>query len=285
LADRTQFTIYGLSINGDPSLGHRLSLSSTPLGPNSEPSQSAIDLDCLTGQAPQVGPAWILSEEAAHLRFSLGLIQASRAERTITITTSQRAELEAVVHPYLGFPCAAFNRWAGNDALHGGAFIVDGGAIVVCGARERGKSTLLAALAHRNVAVMTDDLVIIDAAQRVKSGPRCVDLRPEAHLSLGGQELNLPNDRGRRRLALPDCPLEVPLKGFVELAWGDTASITRLDMGATLALLDEAQFIPHGPARPASFLELLGVPAWRYTRPRDLSDPGRTIDTLLDTIG
>ena len=273
-----RFRLYGLDLNGDPRLGRRLSLASA------DSTVSAVELDCHVGVVPSVDAPWRLSDDAAHLRFSAGLIEARRNEHRIVITTHEMPAPEAIVHPYLGFPCAAINRWSGNDSLHGGAFVLNGKAFVLFGARERGKSTLLAALAQRGIEVLTDDLVIIDAAQRVMSGPRCIDLRPDADPSLGGVELNLPNDRGRRRIALPPCPDAVPIAGFVELTWGIAQSMDPMSVSAALRLLDEAQFIPHGPARPTSFLELLALPAWRYTRPQSTLPPSATVDQLIDSI-
>jgi hypothetical protein len=228
---------------------------------------------------------WSFTSDRAFLRFSHGLLEAHRATASITISSAIEPDPEAVVHPYLGFPCAAFNRWRGWDSLHGGAFVLGGKAYFVSGEREQGKSTLLAALAADGYVVMADDMVVIDDALRLHVGPRCIDLRPEAHPDLGGELMTFPSDRGRRRVALSPAPSDIPMGGIVELAWGSTVSIRRLQPTEVLAVIDAAQFLPFGPARPSSFLDLLGLPAWRFTRPRVPSDATAMRSSLLDGLG
>jgi hypothetical protein len=67
---------------------------------------------------------------------------------------------DELVHPYLGAVASIFNRWAGREVFHAGAFVAGGRAWAVVGGREAGKSTLLAALADRGVPVVADDLVV-----------------------------------------------------------------------------------------------------------------------------
>jgi hypothetical protein len=281
-ASRPAFLAYGLTLNGDPSLGRRLLSAQTP---NSNDARGpSVTLTWRSTDGDPVPKPWGFSSEHAYLRFSHGLLEAHRATASITISSAVAPDPEAVVHPYLGFPCAAMNRWRGWDALHGGAFLLGGKAYFVSGEREQGKSTLLAALAAAGHSVMADDMVVIDDALQVHVGPRCIDLRPEAHPQFGGDVMTFPSDRGRRRIALGPAPSAMPLGGIVDLAWGPTASIERLQAAAMLSVIDAAQFLPFGPARPASFLDLLGLPAWRFTRPRVPSDVTAMSSVLLDNL-
>ena len=83
---------------------------------------------------------------------------------------------DELVHPYLGAAASVFSRWAGREVFHAGAFICGGLAWAVVGGREAGKSSLLAALAARQLPVLADDLVITDG-QDAFCGPRTIDLR------------------------------------------------------------------------------------------------------------
>jgi hypothetical protein len=83
---------------------------------------------------------------------------------------------DLLAHPYLGPVATTFNRWAGREAFHAGAFVVAARAWVVVVPRSAGKSTLLAALAGHGVPVVSDDILVTEAA-RAFTGPRCIDLR------------------------------------------------------------------------------------------------------------
>ena len=87
-----------------------------------------------------------------------------RGERTATFTGLPLSHDE-LVHPYLGAAACITNRWAGREVYHAGAFTSGGLAWVVVGAREAGKSSLLAELASRRIPVLADDLVVTDGHQ------------------------------------------------------------------------------------------------------------------------
>ena len=53
------------------------------------------------------------------------------------------------------------------------------------------------------------------------------------------------------------------------LAWGDELTVEELPPRERLALLAEHRAIALPPGRPAAALELVALPAWRVTRPRD----------------
>jgi hypothetical protein len=63
---------------------------------------------------------------------------------------------DLLVHPYLAAGAGLASRLLGRDALHAGAFIVDGGAWLLFAGRMGGKSTLLATLSGTGVPILAD---------------------------------------------------------------------------------------------------------------------------------
>jgi hypothetical protein len=173
---------------------------------------------------------------------------------------------DEIVHPLMGPVGTVFGRWAGREAFHGGAFIGGGRAWIVLGAREAGKSTLLAALAGRGIDVLSDDVVVTDG-HVVYAGPRCVDLRQAVPRGIPGVELVR---AGRRhRAPLPHVPPAAPLGGWIELRWGPGPEMRPVPTSAWLPELARRRAWRHLPSDPARFLDLAARPAWRLTRPPD----------------
>jgi hypothetical protein len=67
----------------------------------------------------------------------------------------------------------------GQESLHGCAVARDGHAIAVLGASGAGKSSAGLAMLGRGWRVVTDDLIVFDAAGRVIPGPPFLRLRPD----------------------------------------------------------------------------------------------------------
>ena len=189
-----------------------------------------------------------------------------RAPLTVRFPDGTPLSDDALVHPYLGLPAAFANRWLGRHVFHGGAFLSGGGAWALLGAKEGGKSSTLAWLLREGHAVLTDDLLVV-AEGRVLAGPRCVDLREEAAGRFGGRELGMVGARPRWRLPAPEAPAAVPLRGFVELSWGDEVGLSPLDAGERLAGLVQSSAIRPDPRQAPAFFELAALPAWRFVRP------------------
>lgn len=145
-------------------------------GVNSEglPPASAPGLPCVAvGHARQAREPACVSTKRATLDLPEGRqLLLEQGERTATFTGLPLSHDE-LVHPYLGAAACIFNRWAGREVYHAGAFICGGLAWAVVGAREAGKSSLLAALAARRIPVLADDLVVTDG-QQVFCGPRAI---------------------------------------------------------------------------------------------------------------
>ena len=136
-----------------------------------------------------------------------------------TLRAGVCAELpqDEIVHPVLGRMLPLLAEARGIDALHGGALLVRDAAWAVIGAREAGKSSLLAQCHRDGAQVATDDIVVLEG-MRCLSGPRCIDLRAEPARRLGpGIAV-----RGgtKHRIKLPPAAAEAELAGVVYLAWG-----------------------------------------------------------------
>ena len=191
-----------------------------------------------------------------------------------------------VVHPTLWPAASIFARWHGRETLHAGAFSLDGEtAWAVLGARGAGKSSLLSALALRGVEVLADDLLVVEG-DRCFAGPRCIDLRPEAAAALGvARSASVVRSTERRRLALEPCSGTYQVGGFVSLGWGDSISVSPLAPAESFGLLVDHRRVAALGAEFPYLLELAGMPALRFTRPREWPRLGAAIAELTAAVG
>jgi hypothetical protein len=228
------------------------------------------------------GPDGAETIDADRARIDLGGGMCAFVERE-----GARATLEApspvtddvLVHPFLAAVGTAFACWTGGEAFHGGAFAGGGGAWALMGDRGAGKSSTLAALAGAGHPVVTDDLLVVREGQ-VMAGPRCVDLRPSAvsSLQLGVAGVSV-RAGGRRRLALQSAAPELPLQGWVFLAWGDRVTVRKLPPAERFRRLMSLRSV--FPPEPEGVLDLVRWPAWELERPRDWSSMPATIERLV----
>jgi hypothetical protein len=194
---------------------------------------------------------------------------------------------ELITHPYLATAAIGFNRWAGREVLHAGAFVAAGHAWVVLGASTAGKSTLMAALATAGVPVLADDVVVTDG-EVVFAGPRCVDLRQELPADvLPWSTLPVRRARGdlRWRIDLPPIAHEVPLGGWFFLDWDDEPAMEPMTMSALLGRLATWRLLRGLPSDPATILALAARPGWHLRRPREWSGLPHTLDQMLGVAG
>jgi hypothetical protein len=174
---------------------------------------------------------------------------------------------EDLLHPYLAPAAALFWQWAGREAIHAGVFEVGGGAILMLGDKEAGKSTTLAWLATQGgTPVLSDDLAVLDGRD-VLVGPRSIDLRVEG--SLPGVSEHLVRSGERHRVRLPAAPPRLPLAGLVVLDWGPDAELAPVGFATRMELIARQRTFPTVAANPTALLELASVPMVRAARPRD----------------
>ncbi|MFI5835421.1 hypothetical protein ACIA5A_17275 [Micromonospora sp. NPDC051300] len=180
---------------------------------------------------------------------------------------------DVLAHPYLAPVATVFNRWAGRDTFHSGAFVHAGVAWAVIGPRTAGKSSLLAALATRGVPVLSDDIVVLDA-ERVCVGPRCVDLRQPVP---GVDPVRRTVRFGSRlRVPLPPAPARTPLGGWLFLHWSDEVSMRQIPGPELLTRLAAARSWSWLTSDPTAVLGIAALPAWDLGRPKDWSALDRT---------
>ncbi|HEY7472283.1 MAG TPA: hypothetical protein VIE68_08050 [Gemmatimonadota bacterium] len=193
----------------------------------------------------------------------------------------------ALVHPLLTIGVSVLARWRGDVTLHAGAFETAAGAWAVMGAREAGKSSILASIGERGHPVVADDLLAIQDGS-VWAGPSCVDLRPD---TVGrfktAESMGVVGGRPRFRLATRPGRARLPLKGFFVLDWtsGDDIRIDPLPARERVQWLYRQEYIRLvGFSDPTKMLPLVALPAWRLTRPRDWEATDAAVERVLAIV-
>jgi hypothetical protein len=208
-----------------------------------------------------------------------------REPRSIEIYSPVPTSAEALVHPLLTVPLAVLARWRGDVTLHGGAFVHAGAAWAILGERTAGKSSMLAVLGARGIPIAADDLLVIDDGW-VRSGPSCVDLRPDMAAQLPqARDLGYVGTRPRARLATPPAPARIPLGGVFLMEWHDEPEPELLEMPTMerLQLIYGQESVGIlGKVAPDKVMRLLEVPFWRFRRRRSWEDTPRAVERLLE---
>lgn len=276
---RAHVGTYGLRLRG---VEAARSLLATPA-----PGWPTVDVSIELEADETSAPADALAPDTARYRFTAGgHVVVQRSPRLAVFRFPDEAHVPPVrhlVHPYLCTPLATIHYWNGTPAFHGGAFIVDGGAWVVLGAKGAGKSTLLATLGTLGVPVLTDDLAIVPD-DRVLSGPRCIDLRADAAQRLGvGDNLGVVGVRERWRYRLPDGPANAPLRGWILPDWGDAHGLIKVNATERLQALLANLALRAEPPQPDILLRLTALPCYRFLRPRTWATAAGA-ERLLDAL-
>ncbi len=210
-------------------------------------------------------------------------VSVDRRRRTAVVLARSDRDDERLAHPLLVIPASLFAHWEGRAALHGGAFVAGARAWGVLGDKRAGKSTTLAALALAAAPIIADDLLVVDRL-RVLRGPQHVDLRPSS-----ARRLDLPRDvklvRRRHRLRPPAAPAEVPLGGWVFLAWGRRPALRRLTRSDALRRIAQRFSFPALDRDPLQLLELASRPAFELVRPHTMAGIAETTRWLMELGG
>lgn len=272
--------VYGLAVSGAD--------DAVELAPLAEPTvDGAADLlavRLVLSTAPPPCPPTIDGDRIAERLITGAWVHLDR-KRGLAGFHGEPVRRDLITHPYLATTAIGFNRWAGREVLHAGAFEAAGRAWVVLGPSTAGKSTLMGALAAAGVPVLADDMVVTDG-ETVFAGPRCVDLRepfPPGVLDGPPPALRRAREGLRWRMDLPPIAPRVPLGGWFFLQWDDTPSLVPIAMSALLARLARWRSLRQLPSDPATILALAGRPGWDLRRQRDWSGLRDSVDTLLRT--
>jgi hypothetical protein len=222
-----------------------------------------------------------LTEDGADLQLiGGGRLRISNGSPVADYYLPTRPSDEDLLHPYLAPAAALFWQWSGREAIHAGAFEVGGGAVLVLGDKEGGKSTTLGWLATEGGAtVLTDDLSVLEGSI-VHAGPRSIDLRVNG--AVPGVSAHLVRSGQRHRLRLSEAPAAVPLTGVAVLQWGASVELEPVPLAERIPLIARQRTFPAVAPSAVGLLELSSVPMIRASRPRDLAGLASFGRALLD---
>jgi hypothetical protein len=233
---------------------------------------------------PRVTEDRVVFELGAERSLVVDRVSESEASATCWDARPGPPSAAEAVHPLLTAAAAVVGSWRGYDAFHAAAVVGAGGVWGLLGDKESGKSTLAAALAASGHAVVCDDMLALRGTTAF-TGPRCVDLRPDAALHLNlGQDLGIGGSRPRWRVTLPPLVAEQPMAGWVLLSWGERLELARIAPRDVLTRLGGRQTWPHQPIDASALLDLATLPAWELRRPRGWSSLAATVAELQAVV-
>ena len=213
-----------------------------------------------------------------------GEVVVEREPMLAEVRLPTRPREEELLHPYLGYVAAIVARWLGRDCVHAGAFVVDGGAWALVGARSAGKSSMLGWFAAHGYNIVCDDVLVMEE-QSVFAGPRFVDLRPEAAKVLGtGVPIGRVGTRERWRLEVGPISTQLPLRGWIFLDWSSQIEVRRAAAARRLLTIKDQLSLFTTPRDPASLLDLASLPALELRRPHGWGSMADAADRLLGAI-
>ncbi|HET6360626.1 MAG TPA: hypothetical protein VFH11_01055 [Gemmatimonadota bacterium] len=261
-----------------------------------DPEQELTDLIELDASMPEVTVAWrhasttvdiedVGRDRVAYGHRKAGAFWACRDPATITFDFPTPPVPGSLVHPNLTIGISVHARWRGDLTLHGGAFETSAGAWGIMGAREAGKSAMLAELASRGYPIVADDLLALQGSM-AWAGPDCVDLRPDtAERFEKSRYLGIVGGRPRYRLSTPPSRPVLPFRGFFILDWHESRQVVvePMDPRERLKWLYQQEYILLvGWPDPAKHLRLLGLPAWNVRRPPHWGGTDEVIGRILE---
>jgi hypothetical protein len=224
-------------------------------------------------------------DQATIVHHPFGVAALDRRSSSTDLRLLSAPTNETLVHPLLASTAIIANHWSGKPSFHGGAFVYDGRAWGVLGAREDGKSSTLGWMVRAGCDVLSDDVLVIEAGD-VLAGPRCLDLRDEAAAYFGfGTYLGVMGNRERWRVDLGEVEPSVPLGGWISLHWSEKLDISTVPLSRRIQRLVEARGLRSSLAGdPTSWLELASLPFLEFARPRSWDDFDRAMDALVTSL-
>jgi hypothetical protein len=216
-----------------------------------------------------------------------GWADIDREARKSTLHLAHRPTLGAIAHPYLASTAITAAHWHGFNSFHAGAFLLDGAAWAVLGARGAGKSTLLATLCLRETPILTDDVLILGGDLMAFAGPRCIDLRREpAEVLDVGEYQGVMGTRERWRLGLDRVEAEVPFAGWICPVWGETGLqiVPPEERVAVLFQNLALRVEQHATSALSRLMDLFALPMLRYSRPRDITSLDGQAEWLISRL-
>jgi hypothetical protein len=229
-------------------------------------------------------PEEFVAADRAQLRAEpAGWVEIARAERRARFHFPTPPSDRELVHPYLASTAGVIARWQGLQCFHAGAFVAGGRAWALLGDKGAGKSSLLARLALDGVPILTDDVLVVRGTHGL-AGPRCIDLRAASARALEvGEPLGVVGMRERWRLPTGPVAPEVPLGGWIVLAWGERG-VEPLPASEALPAIFASLSLRLEPVDPPALMELVTLPAWIVRQPQRIDELGRTAHRLLEHL-
>lgn len=213
-----------------------------------------------------------------------GYVEIDLPSATSTLHVTGEPRPDEMLHPYLGSTAAIVAHWDGRNTFHAGSFVHDDGVWAILGDREHGKSSALAWLAAHGYGVFADDLLITSGGTAL-AGPRCLDLREGAAEHFGiGVDIGMTGTRRRWRVGLPPVPPELPLRGWISLRWSDEVRVRSLATAERFAQLVRNRGVKLTEGEPAGWLDLLRLPMFELSRPRDWLQADHAMQSLLNGL-
>lgn len=213
-----------------------------------------------------------------------GWVVVERGPARATFSLPAPPRRDALLHPHLAPAAAVAANWLGRDSYHAGAFVANGGTWGLLGEKGSGKSSMLASLASAGLAVLCDDLLVLDDDTAL-AGPRSVDLRRDAAARLGvGEPLGLLGRRERWRLPLAPVEPELPLRGWIALRWGSETAIRPLKGSLRLQKLLLHRALRVQPPHASAPIKLSSLPVLELTRPNSWDSMGEAVARLLAAV-
>lgn len=215
--------------------------------------------------APDVS-LWVeQSQDEFRVLINHELVASARCVKDATLAAVKALD-DAVVH-----------RLRTLRAVHAGAVIIDGGALILPGSTHAGKSSLVVELLKRGAAHLSDEYALIDKHGYVHAYPRPLLLRNGGPLQL----LTLPADLN----ASFTVGRAVPVRWILSTSFapGSSWSIHEMTQGEAVMLM--LRNTPHEMAQTPEIVNLfLRVAAKAICYEGTRGDAGEAADHILDLI-